>query len=43
VEIVDSELIKEKEYASMGKNPANRVRDLLGKLDTLRRGKRAGI
>jgi len=37
VEIVDVELIKDKEYASMGKNPANRVRTLLGKLDTMRR------
>ena len=29
VKIVDVELIKDKEYASMGKNPANRVRALL--------------
>jgi len=39
VEIVNSELIKNKEYALMGKNPANRVRVLLGKLKASRRGK----
>ena len=32
VEIVDAELIEDKEYASMGKNPAERVKLLLGKL-----------
>jgi ParB-like chromosome segregation protein Spo0J len=29
VEIVDAELIENKEYALMGKNPANRVKALL--------------
>jgi len=42
VEILDAELIKDKEYASMGKNPANRVRALLGKLDTMRRSQERG-
>jgi GTP1/Obg family GTP-binding protein len=42
VEIVDSELIKDKEYASMGKNPADRVKTLLGKLDSVRASKERG-
>ena len=37
VEIVDAELIKDKEYASMGKKPADRVKALLGQLDSIRR------
>ncbi len=36
---MDAELINDKEYASMGKNPANRVKTLLGKLDSMRRSK----
>jgi len=32
VDIVDSELIRDKEYASMGKEPVDRVKTLLGKL-----------
>jgi len=42
VEIVDAELIEDKEYASMGKNPADRVKTLLGKLKASRRGKERG-
>ncbi len=37
VEIVDAELIEDKEYATMGKTPADRVKTLLGKLDSVRR------
>ena len=32
MEIVDAELIEDKEYASMGENPANRAKALPGKL-----------
>jgi len=39
VEIVDAELMEDKEYASMGKNPADRVKTLLGKLDAVRTSK----
>ena len=42
VEIVDAELIGDQEYASMGKNPADRVKTLLGKLDSVRRSKELG-
>ena len=42
VEIVDAELIEDKKYASMGERPADRVKTLLGKLDTMRRGKERG-
>ena len=42
MEIVDAELIEDKEYASMGKNPADRVKTLLGKLDSARRSKELG-
>jgi len=42
VEIVDAELMEDKEYASMGKNPADRVKTLLGKLDSVRRSKELG-
>ncbi len=42
VEIVDAELIEDKQYASMGKNPANRVKNLLGRLDSMRRCKERG-
>jgi len=37
VEIVDPELDEDKEYASMGKKPADRVKSLIGKLDSVRR------
>ncbi len=43
VKIVDAELTQDKEYASMGKKPADRVKVLLGKLDTMRRGKVRGF
>ena len=36
VEIVDAELIEDKEYSTMGKNPVTRVKTLLGKLDSIR-------
>lgn len=39
VEIVDAELIEDKEYASLGKNPANRLKTLLGKLDAVKTSK----
>jgi len=42
VEIVDAELIGDQEYASMGKNPADRVKALLGKLDSVRRTQERG-
>jgi len=42
VRIVDAELGEDKEYASLGKTPADRVKALLGKLDTMRRGKKRG-
>jgi len=37
---VDAERIEDKQYASMGKNPADRVKTLLVKLDTIRRSKK---
>jgi len=37
VEIVDAELIKDQEYGSMGKNPMDQMKTLLGKLDSMRR------
>ena len=37
MKILDAKLIKDKEYASMGKKPADRVKSLLGKLDSVRR------
>jgi len=42
VEIVDAELIEDKEYASMGKKQADRVKTLLGRLDSMRRSKGQG-
>ncbi len=42
VEIVDAELIEDKEYALMSKNPADRVKTLLGKLDSMRSSKERG-
>ena len=42
VEIVDAELIEDQEYPSMGKNPADRVKTLLGKLDSVRRTQERG-
>ncbi len=43
VEIVDAELIEDIEYLSMGKTPADRVKTLLGKLDSVRRSKELGL
>ena len=37
MEIVDAELIEDKEYASMGENPVDRVKALLGKLKSVMR------
>ena len=42
MEIVDAELIEDKEYASMGKKQADRVKTLLGRLDSMRRSKGQG-
>jgi len=42
VEMVDADLIEDKEYASMGKKPADRVKTLLGKLKASRRGRERG-
>ena len=42
VEIVDAELIEDTQYASMVKKPADRVKTLLGKLDSVRRSEELG-
>ena len=42
VELVDAELIEDKQYAAMGKNPADRVKILLGKLKSMGRSKERG-
>lgn len=42
VEIVDAELIEDKEYLFMGDNPADRVKTLLGKLDSVRGSQERG-
>ena len=42
VEIVDAELIEDKEYAAMGKTPADRVKALLGSLDSVRSSQERG-
>ena len=42
VEIVDSELIEDTQYASMGKKPADRVKTLLAKLDSVRSSQERG-
>ena len=42
MEIVDAELNWDKEYASMGKKPANRVKILLGKLHSIICNRRRG-
>ncbi len=42
VEIVDAELIEDKEYAAMGKKAADRVKTLLGRLDSVRRSQERG-
>jgi hypothetical protein len=42
VEIVDAELIQDEKYAGMGKTPADRVKALLGQLDSVRRSQIRG-
>ena len=42
MEIVDAELMEDIQYLSMGKTPADRVKTLLGKLDSVRRSKELG-
>jgi len=42
VEMVDAELIEDKQYASMGKKPADRVKALLGKLHSITNSKDRG-
>ena len=42
VKIVDAELIEDKKYASMGKNPTKRVKTLFGKLHSIRSSKSRG-
>ena len=42
VEIVDTELIEDKKYATMGKTPADRVKTLIGQLDSVRRSQVRG-
>jgi len=42
VKLVDSELIGDKEYGSMGKNPVDRVKTLLDRLDSVRRSEQGG-
>ena len=42
VEIVDAELIEDTEYSSMGKTSMDRVKTLLGKLDSVRRSEALG-
>ncbi len=42
VEIVDAELMEDKQYASMGKKPADRVKVLLGKLHSITNSKVRG-
>jgi len=41
-EIVDAELMEDEEYAAMGKKPADRVKTLLAKLDSVRRSRELG-
>ena len=41
-EIVDAELIEDTQYAAMGKKPADRVKTLLAKLDSVRRSEGLG-
>ncbi len=40
--IEDAELIEDKQYDAMGKNPADRVKNLLGKLDSVRSSQERG-
>lgn len=43
VKIIDAELIEDKEYAVMGKSPADRVKTLLGTIDSVRRSRERGF
>jgi hypothetical protein len=43
VEIVDAELLEDKAYAAMANAPADWVKTLLGKLDSMRRSKERGF
>ncbi len=43
VEIIDAELIEDKQYAAMGKSPADRVKPLLGTIDSVRRSRERGF
>ena len=43
VKIVDAELIEDKEYHSMGDNPADRVKTVLGTIDSVRRSRERGF
>ena len=42
MELVDAQLIEDKQYKSMGKSPADRVKTLLGKFDSVRASKERG-
>ena len=42
MEIVDTELIQDQEYGSMGEIPVDRVITLKGKLDSIRRSEQGG-
>jgi hypothetical protein len=42
VEIIDAELIEDKEYAAMGKTPADQAKTLLGKLRSIENSKSRG-
>lgn len=42
VEILDAELMEDKEYASLGKTPAHKVKALLDRLDSVRRSQQGG-
>ena len=43
VKIIDAELIEDKQYAAMGKSPADRVKPLLGTIDSVRRSRERGF
>ena len=42
MKIVNAELIEHREYVSMGKNPVDRMKTLLDRLDSVRRSKQGG-
>ena len=39
---MDAELIKDQEYSIMGRTPVDRVKALLGKLNSIRRSEQGG-